>query len=184
MDDDLLERLKVKPRVLSPSEILRERQPYRPDAGDGFAGYEERRSENSRLVPASETADAPAKKSDPLPRPGEPYRACARFLNRLQERQTMLHLVRKDWTVESFAYGDLRRVRLLQGEAGKGPVLVLRFVEAVITEVQIEGRYLANDIHYYVSEQLMPWLWERPKDVDFGDENAPVIDRFTITPAG
>ena len=66
--------------------------------------------------------------------------------------QRLIHFVDKDCWCEGFAYSDLRRVRwaLPVGE-GSGPALELRFVEAVITDVRIEGRNL-EDIHYWISE--------------------------------
>ena len=42
-------------------------------------------------------------------------------------------------------------------DAGGGPVLVLRFVEAAVTEVRITGRNL-EDLHYWISEGCMPWI--------------------------
>ena len=38
----------------------------------------------------------PPKKSDPLPRPGDAYRAHARFLNRLSTDPKLIHFVAKD----------------------------------------------------------------------------------------
>jgi hypothetical protein len=123
----------------------------------------------------------PAKKSDPLPKPGDPYRACARFLNRLSTEQRVIHFVMQDFACEGFSYHDLRRVRLLPGDAaGSGPVLVLRFVEAVISEVRIEGRNL-DDMHYWISEGCMPWVWEQPKGFTVRNDAATVITRITLT---
>jgi hypothetical protein len=123
---------------------------------------------------------SPIKKSDPLPLPGEEYRAAARFANRLQTEQRTLHFVLKDGTFEGFAYSDLRRVRMVpSGKPGGGPVLLLRFVEAGITDVEIRGRHL-KDIHYFISIGVLPWVWEYPGR-DFEDENTPLITSITIT---
>ena len=82
----------------------------------------------------------PAKKSDPLPKPGDPYRAHARFLNRLHADTPMIFFVLKDFSYEGFRYSDLRRLRWLPAsKPGQGPSLLLRFVEADITDVTIEG---------------------------------------------
>ena len=117
----------------------------------------------------------PPKKSDPLPRPGDAYRAHARFLNRLVSDPKLIHFVAKDYTCAGYSYADLRRVNWLPaGEPGGGPVLVLRFVEAVITEVRLTGRNL-DDLHYWISEGCMPWVWERPDGFRSRDDAATVI---------
>jgi hypothetical protein len=117
----------------------------------------------------------PPKKSDPLPMPGDAYRPHARFLNRLSTDPKLIHFVRKDFSREGFSYADLRRVRWLPAsEPGGGPVLVLRFVEAVITEVRITGRNL-DDLHYWISEGSMPWVWEQPDGFRTRDDTATVI---------
>jgi hypothetical protein len=92
--------------------------------------------------------------------PGEEYRACARFVDRLQAEQKMLHFVLKNGTIEGFSYSDLRRVRMVPSDKpGGSPVLQLRFVEAETTDVEIRGRNL-RDIHYYISLGVLPWVWE------------------------
>jgi len=135
-------------------------------------------------VPATLEPDyqPPPKKSDPLPKPGDTYRAHARFLNRLSSDQKLIHFVDKDCWCEGYAYSDLRRVRWVKGDnpAG-GPVLELRFVEAEITEVRVEGRNL-EDIHYWISEGTMPWVWEQPPGFKSRDDNAVVITRITFHP--
>ena len=135
-------------------------------------------------VPATLEPDyqPPPKKSDPLPKPGDAYRAHARFLNRLSSDQKLIHFVDKDCWCEGYAYSDLRRVRWVKGDnpAG-GPVLELRFVEAEITEVRVEGRNL-EDIHHWISEGAMPWVWEQPPGFKSRDDNAVVITRITFHP--
>jgi hypothetical protein len=125
----------------------------------------------------------PPKKSDPLPRPGDKYRACARFMNRLHADQRLIHFVDAECWCEGFAYTDLRRVRWLPpaGEGG-GPVLELRFVEAAITDVRIEGRNL-EDIHHWISEGTLPWVWEQPRGFKTRDDKAMVITRIEIKEA-
>ena len=60
-----------------------------------------------------------------------------------------------------------------------GPVLELRFVEAESTDVRIEGRNL-EDIHHWISEGTMPWVWEQPPGFKSRDENAVVISSITF----
>jgi hypothetical protein len=122
----------------------------------------------------------PQKKSDPLPRPGDAYRAQARFLNQLSSDPRLIHFVDKDcWSV-GFAYSDLRRVEWRKPVVeGGGPVLVLRFMESVITDVAVEGRNL-EEIHHWVSEGRMPWLWEQPAGFKTRDDHAVVITRFSL----
>ncbi len=122
-----------------------------------------------------EDYQSPPKKSDPLPRPGDAYRPHARFLNRLSADPKLIHFVTKDLTREGYCYSDLRRVSWLPADdPGDGPVLALRFVEAVVTEVRITGRNL-DDLHYWISEGCMPWIWERPDGFRARDDAATVI---------
>ena len=122
----------------------------------------------------------PAKKSDPLPKPGDAYRAHARFLNRLSVEQRLIHFVDRDCWSQGFAYSDLRREGWLPpAQEGGGPVLGLRFVEAEITEVRIEGRNL-DDIRHWISEGTMPWVWEQPRGFKTRDDKSVVITRITL----
>jgi hypothetical protein len=123
----------------------------------------------------------PPKKSDPLPKPGEAYRACAQHLSRLGTDQRMLHFVRRNFDVESFSYADLRRIRWIAADdPGSGPEMVMVFVEAEITEVRVSGRHL-DDIHYWISEGLMPWVWEHPQGFHTKDQQATVITGIKFT---
>jgi hypothetical protein len=169
-DSDVLELRAAKPRLPFPSEIIRNPRPYLP----------ERQRQPSSDMDADDS-QAPAKKADPLPKLGDPYRANARFLNRLQAPQPLLHIVLANGDIDGFSYGDLRRVRFVEGEKpSDGPVLILRFVEAVVTEVRIEGRNL-DDIHYYISQHTIPWIWERPKGFYADDDAMTVIASITLT---
>jgi hypothetical protein len=124
-----------------------------------------------------------AKKSDPLPRRGDPYRAHARFLGQLNLQPRLIHFVLGDFVREGFAYGDLRRLRHLPSpDPGQGPVILMRFVEAEITDVLIEGRLL-DDVYHWIGECAMPWLWEQPPGFKTADEGAAVITRITIRKA-
>jgi len=134
------------------------------------------------LVPEPIEAEfqPPPKKSDPLPLPGDAYRAHARFLNRLSMEQRLIHFVRRDFSREGFSYADLRRVRWLPSpESGGSPVLVLRFIEAVTTEVRISGRNL-GDLHYWISEGTMPWVWEQPEGFTSRVDGMTVITGIVI----
>jgi hypothetical protein len=145
-----------------------------------------RRSESYDVTEFANPANAPApppKKSDPLPRPGDAYRAHARFLSQLSSEPKLLHFVRGDFTCEGFRYTDLRRLRWLAADKpGQGPAIVLRFVEAEITDVRIDGRHL-DDVHHWIGEGLMPWLWEQPPGFHTRDDAATVITRITISEA-
>ena len=83
----------------------------------------------------------PPKKSDPLPKPGDAYRAMCPLSQPAERRAAADSLRRLRIAVcEGFAYSDLRRLRWLSaGDAGGGPVIELRFVEAVITECGSRG---------------------------------------------
>ena len=125
----------------------------------------------------------PAKKSDPLPQPGDPYRAHARFLNRLVSDSPMIFFVMKDFTHEGFRYSDLRRLRWLHaGKPGQGPSLLLRFVEAETIDVTIEGMNLL-DIEHWIGQGAMPWVWEKPPGFKVQESNAAVITHITISEA-
>jgi hypothetical protein len=168
VDETLLRsRAGIKPRSLSPSEINDSVRAKAPEP------------ETKPPAPEESEYQPPPKKSDPLPKPGDGYRAHARFLNRLGNEQKLIHFVSKDFVSDGFAYSDLRRVRWVPPAHGGSPVIELRFVEAVVTEVRVEGRNL-EDIHYWISEGVMPWLWEQPKGFKAREDGTPVITRITI----
>jgi hypothetical protein len=174
----LKEILNLAQKHPSPGEIGEDTPPDARDrAGDPPPG--------SDTVPEGGELDyqPPAKKSDPLPKPGDAYRAHARFLNRLSVEQRLIHFVDRECWYEAFAYSDLRRVRWLPPvDEGGGPVLELRFVEAETTNVRIEGRNL-EDIEYWIGEGTMPWVWEQPRGFKTRDDKAVVITRLTLQKA-
>ena len=133
-------------------------------------------------LPASDEPEfqPPPKKSDPIPKPGDRYRPHAQFMNRLGGDERLIHFIHGDFTCDGFTNHDLRRVRLERSsQPGQSPVLVLRFIEAVVTEVTIDGRNL-DDLHYYISEGLMPWVWEQPKGFKPASDLATVITSITF----
>ena len=83
-------RTGLKPGMLTPGQIGGEdRLRPAPDTG------RDREPEQEAVSDAGKDQDyqPPAKKSDPLPKPGDTYRACARFLNRLSTDQRLIHFV-------------------------------------------------------------------------------------------
>ncbi len=127
---------------------------------------------------AEEPPDVPAIDDlVPLPQPGDPYKAYARPDNK---SLLMLRFLKQDGVVEGFAYSDLRHTRMQPGDKpGDAPVLVLRFVEAVVTEVRIEGRHMdvAADLLAY---HRIAWLRELPAGKMHPEKNAAVFTRFII----
>lgn len=118
-------------------------------------------------------------RSDPLPRPGEPYRMHARHGNK---PEMTLHFVLKDFSYEGFSYADIERVRLVPGDKpGSGPVLIVRFSGSEVTEVRIEGRHL-HSLYHWIGLHGVSWLWEHPGPADFMDEALPVIKKITFQP--
>ena len=155
MDDDLLLRERVRPR----STLL----DLKPVAARG-----------PDVPPEIPAMDDLA----PLPQPGDPYQAYARPENK---SLLMLRFLLRDTSVEGFAYSDLRRTRMLPGgDPGGAPVLVLRFVEAIVTEVRIEGRHLdllADMLAYH----RVAWLRELPPGKMHHEKNAAVLTRITLS---
>ena len=175
VDDSLLRgRPPIRPRPISPSEIVEHgRQAYAAEGVAGTAYPPEARPE-AATPPAGQ---AVPERADPLPRPGDAYKACGRTANR---PQLTLFLVGKDYLPDGFSYANLERVRLVASEkSGCGPSLVLRLSGSVVTEAVIEGRHLgslANGLGLHV----VPWLWEHPSPNDFGDEREPLIRKITL----
>lgn len=113
----------------------------------------------------------------PLPQPGDGYKAHARPDNKAL---LTLRFLLKDSAVEGFSYSDLRRIRLLPSDKpGGGPVLVLRFVEAVIVEVRIEGRHL-EAMHNYLGYHRIAWVRELPPGKMLGDGMAAAVTGISI----
>ena len=116
-------------------------------------------------------------KVDPLPRPGDAYKASGRHGNK---PEVTIHFVTKAYAYEGFSYGDCERVRLLPAETpGGGPVLIVRFSGSVITEAVIEGRHL-HSLYHWIGLHRLPWVWEHPSPADFIDENAVVIKKISF----
>jgi hypothetical protein len=125
------------------------------------------------VVAADPAADLP----EPLPRPGDRYQACARAANR--PLLTLFFLL-ADQSEEGFAYTDLRRVRLIPAdEPGSGPVIALKFVEAVTTEVRING-WNFPDLHNLIGGHRIAWLREWPAGRQARDPRATVISSIRI----
>jgi hypothetical protein len=113
----------------------------------------------------------------PLPQPGDPYKAYSRPDNKAL---LMLRFLLRDGSVEGFAYSDLRHTRMQTGDdPGGGPVLVLRFVEAVITEVRIEGRHL-DVLADLLAYHRVAWLRELPPGKMLHEKNAAVLTRIAV----
>ena len=130
---------------------------------------------SAAVVPDAALPDSD--KVDPLPRPGDAYRAAGRHGNK---PDLTIHFVMKDYSYEGFSYADLERVRLVPSEKpGSGPVLVLRFNGSVVTEAKIEGRLL-HSLYHWIGLHRLPWVWEHPSPADFSDEKASVISRITF----
>lgn len=88
-----------------------------------------------------------------------------------------------DWigTADGPAYSDMRRIRWIRSDDLAGsPVLKLRFVEAVVTDVRVEGQNL-EDIRHWIIEGTMPWIWEQPLGFRTRDDRVVVIARMTIS---
>jgi hypothetical protein len=116
----------------------------------------------------------------PLPGPGDPYKAHARPDNKALLTITFLC---KDGAEKGFAYSDLRRIDLLpSGKPGGLPVLVLLFVEAVVTEVRVEARGGRLDtMRNYIRHHRIAWLRELPPGMMLADKSAAVITGFIIS---
>lgn len=159
MDDDTLLQQRVRPR----STLLELKPPAAPVA--------EAAAKAPPDIPAIDDLV-------PLPQPGDPYKAYARPDNKAL---LMLRFLLRDGVVEGFCYADLRHTRMQPGDdPGGGPVLVLRFVEAVMTEVRIEGRHL-DTLADLVAYHRIAWLRELPPGKMHHEKNAAVITKITIT---
>ncbi len=158
MDDDTLTRMRPKSTLLPAVKPAAARAPDAP-------------VELPAGIPALDDLI-------PLPQPGDAYKAYARPDNKAL---LMLRFVLRDASVEGFAYSDMRRCRMVaDDDPGSGPVLVLKFLEAIITEVRIEGRHLealANMLAYH----RVAWLRELPPGKMHHEKNVPVITRITLT---
>ncbi len=113
-----------------------------------------------------------------LPQPGDAYAAHSRIGNK---PETMLSLLLKDWSIKTFAYSDLRFSDFQPGtDAGKGPVLLLRFIG--VADVRLEGRHLFRLVDPLRRHRLA-WLAELPGRRDFADESALAITGVSVKAA-
>jgi hypothetical protein len=140
-------------------------------------------------IPSEEPADTPTGDGldlnlpdvlDPLPKPGDPYKAHARAANK---PVLSLLLVQKDGvSVRGFSYGNLDTIDRLPGEKpDSGPVLVLRFTGLTPTEVRLSGRNLAT-LFIYLSQHRVAWVREQQAERDFSDEAVAVVGGISIKP--
>jgi hypothetical protein len=163
-DDDHVVRLRPKSGLLPKSSLL-------PPGG---------KAAGQPLPDATEDDGAASPAMDgliPLPGPGDPYKAHARPDNKALLTLTFLC---QNSAEEGFAYADLRRIRLLPADKpGGGPVLVLLFTEAAVTEVRIVGRRL-DTMRDYIRYHRVAWLRELPPGKMLADRNAAVITGITI----
>jgi hypothetical protein len=126
-------------------------------------------------------SESPGKKADPRPKPGEAYRPCARFMNRLEERQTTLHFIAGDCTPTGFPYANFDGIRFERsGEPGGGLDLVVRFAGVKPTDVRLAGRHL-GDIYDMIAAGTLPWVWERPEGIYREDDTATVVTGIIFT---
>lgn len=98
---------------------------------------------------------------DPLPQPGDEYRAIGRNGNK---PEPMLCFILQDQSLEIFSYASLTRVR--QHHADGKQRLVLRFVETTVTEVHLDTRG-AHDLAPSLRQHRVPWIRELPSGRDF-----------------
>jgi hypothetical protein len=122
-------------------------------------------------MPPDTGAEVPAMDElDPLPGPGDPYKAYGRAENKPLLTLSFL----KDSAVEGFAYSDLRRMSWLPADTPSGRVLMLRFVESVTTEVLLDGRNLEL-MHANLCRHRIPWVRMLPPGKMLSDKNAEVV---------
>jgi hypothetical protein len=136
------------------------------------------------LVEPKASESEPARKAevddpvriDPLPKPGDDYKAHARPAT---GDQPTLFFIPRGFLPDGFSYADFERVRMVPAEkVGGGPVLVVRFNGSVVTDVRIEGRHLHSLCHL-IGLRIMQWVWELPAGADFKDDRATVITSIT-----
>lgn len=137
------------------------------------------------VPPAAETLPVAAagegeEEADAIPDIGDPYRAHGRLANK---PELMLGFIGQGVPLDAFAYADLRRVRVLPPlTAGEGLRLVLRFVEAEVTQVELYGRNLLT-LADHLRRHRVPWIRELPAGRTISDPVAVVITRMVIGPA-
>lgn len=121
---------------------------------------------------------------DPLPQPGDPYKAYARPSNK---PEILLHVMLKDGFFRGFAWSNLDSVDTVSSESpGVGPVLVLRFAGLMPTELRLCGSNLGK-LHALVGQNRIVWIREHPSRRGFDgagarDDKAEVITGVIIVP--
>ena len=151
----------------------------RPVSPSGIRAMLDKGQNATTEAEATEGNGPLVEKSDPLPRPGDDYRANARHGNK---PEMTLHFVTKDFTYEGFSYADFERVRLVPGDKpGSGPVLIRRFNGSEITDVHVEGRQL-HSLYHWTGLHQVSWIWEYPGKADFADDAAPIITKIAFVP--
>lgn len=119
-----------------------------------------------------------ASEAEPLPRPGDPYKAHSRADNK---PAMTLHLLLRDGNTRGFAWGNFDSLDYQAGENPQdGPLLVLRFAGLMAVEVRIFGRNLGQ-LHAYLAQGRIHWIRELAGP-DFGEQGT-VITRLVIQPA-
>lgn len=113
-------------------------------------------------------------KLPPLPRPGDPYEPYPRASTKMLP--TVHFLV--GTAIEGFAYGDLRRLRMIDADdPGQGPVILLYFAAMVPKEVRIEGRHLET-LYDLLGQHRLRWVREWPPGRGFADPKSTVITQI------
>jgi hypothetical protein len=100
---------------------------------------------------------------DPLPQPGDPYKAFSRAANQMLPT---LYLLMSDATSEGFAYANLDKCNLVKDGPGQPPVIVLRFYGVINSEVRIVGRNMAL-LYNYLGHHRILWIRQLPEDRNF-----------------
>lgn len=130
----------------------------------------------------TEPEDLPAMdKLTPLPKPGDPYKAHCRPSS---QSLPTLHLLTADGQTWDFPYSG--RVEgphrlIIEGDPGKGTVLVLRFAASVAVEVIIGGTNL-DEMHVYLAEHRIRWIRELPARKLLKDDGSAVVRTIIVRP--
>jgi hypothetical protein len=114
--------------------------------------------------------------SDPVPQPGDPYKAHARPSTK---PVAALHVV-KGKLSNGYAWSNFDSVDLVESEdPGGGLGLVLRFAGLKPTEILLAGRNLAT-LRVYLGENRIAWIRELPQGMMLRDTGQAVITGIEI----